>query len=712
MNRVTQIYVTNVEGELERIDLFKDETISITDTIQDVRDIAKVFTEFSQSFSVPASKTNNKVFKHFYNADIANGFDSRTLKQARIEINNIPFKTGYITLEGVDLKGNSPNTYRITFYGNTVSLKDLIGDDKLSTLTSLDTLKEDYSYSAIKTALERSPASNDVIVPLLTHTQRLYYRSTEDIKDTGNIYYKNTGEKHGVRWDNLKYAIRVDRIVQAIESKYLTPNGFSFSNDFFTSTNESYYKLFMWLHRKKGYVESGQTTVYEKLVNGWTNEEKDTGKIINNTTFECTVDDQFIDDFDLILLRSGSVPYDIIVYKDGSPIYSANNITDGSKNVNLYNYWELGAQFTVVLKYTQAITFTSIRYNVDYTFPFDPSVDEDYTASNFSAPATFEFLISQQIPDMKILDFLTGLFKMFNLTAVAKSDGTIYVDTLDEFYVDEQSSGSPYTIDEYVDSKSTSSDSALPYREVKFKYEDTGALLAKQHEQIAATVWAEEEFNRFKYNSENPDDQIQDNISGEIYTVEAPFGHLKYERILNTSTSTQTQIQWGYCADDNFDDSTGNYDAYIGKPILFYPVYSSVSSNNVAYVQNIDSVGSFSSILALNTSINMPSNSIYFDPTSPNNSKNINFKAEINEYYGEIYDDTLFKQYYETYITQVFTKSNRIIKLKAFLPLKILLNYTLADKFIYKGRKHQINSITTNLTTGESEIELLNIVIE
>ena len=74
--------------------------------------------------------------------------------------------------------------------------------------------------------------------------------------------------------------------------------------------------------------------------------------------------------------------------------------------------------------------------------------------------------------------------------------------------------------------------------------------------------------------------------------------------------------------------------------------------------------------------------------------------------------NTLFKQYYDTYITQVFTKSNRIIKVKAFLPLRILLNYTLADKFIYKGRKHQINSITTNLNTGESEIELLNIVIE
>ena len=53
-----------------RIDLFNDESISLTQTIQNVRDIGKVFTDFSKSFTLPASKTNNKIFKHYYNFDI------------------------------------------------------------------------------------------------------------------------------------------------------------------------------------------------------------------------------------------------------------------------------------------------------------------------------------------------------------------------------------------------------------------------------------------------------------------------------------------------------------------------------------------------------------------------------------------------------------------------------------------------------------------
>ena len=53
-----QLYI---EGQ--RVDLFKDETVSITQTIQNVKDISKIFTTFTKTFSVPASKVNNKLFK-------------------------------------------------------------------------------------------------------------------------------------------------------------------------------------------------------------------------------------------------------------------------------------------------------------------------------------------------------------------------------------------------------------------------------------------------------------------------------------------------------------------------------------------------------------------------------------------------------------------------------------------------------------------------
>ena len=66
-----QLYI---EGE--QIELYDDESITLTQSIQDVRDIKKIFYDYSRTFSVPASKNNNKIFKHFYNYFI-DGFDAR-----------------------------------------------------------------------------------------------------------------------------------------------------------------------------------------------------------------------------------------------------------------------------------------------------------------------------------------------------------------------------------------------------------------------------------------------------------------------------------------------------------------------------------------------------------------------------------------------------------------------------------------------------------
>ena len=124
-----QLYI-----ESDRLDLFKDETVSLTQTIQNVKEIDKVFTSFSKTFSVPASKNNNKIFKHYYNFNIVDGYDARKKKVGRIELNTLPFQSGLIKLEGVTLKNNLAHTYKITFFGNTVELPDIIGDDNLGSL--------------------------------------------------------------------------------------------------------------------------------------------------------------------------------------------------------------------------------------------------------------------------------------------------------------------------------------------------------------------------------------------------------------------------------------------------------------------------------------------------------------------------------------------------------------------------------------------------
>jgi len=57
---------------------------------------------------------------------------------------------------------------------------------------------------------------------------------------------------------------------------------------------------------------------------------------------------------------------------------------------------------------------------------------------------------------------------------------------------------------------------------------------------------------------------------------------------------------------------------------------------------------------------------------------------------------------------QVFNPKNRLTKIKAILPISIFMNLKLNDRFKIVDRLFRINKITTNLTNGESDIELLN----
>ena len=221
--------------------MFKDESFTLTQAIQDIRDIKKIFTDFSKTFNVPASKNNNKIFKHFYNFNIV-GFDARKKKSATLLMNYKPFKEGKIKLEGVKLKNNEPETYKLTFYGNLVNLKDVLGEDKLSGLVNLEYFNFDYTDANINAFLSDGKdvdffgetITDGLIIPLITVQSRLIYdtsaANTDKIKNI-NVFSSNVNV--GVPVNEFKPAIRLYAIIRAIEAQYAE---LVFDRSFFNTT--------------------------------------------------------------------------------------------------------------------------------------------------------------------------------------------------------------------------------------------------------------------------------------------------------------------------------------------------------------------------------------------------------------------------------------------------------------------------------------------
>jgi hypothetical protein len=693
--QVVELYISNT-----RVDLFKDESVTITDTIVNAKDVAKVFTAFSQQFSLPASSTNNKIFKHYYNWNINNGFDARIRVTAILKLNGVDFKIGKVTLNSVAMKDNKAYAYKVVFFGETVALNDVLGEDKLAALSDLNTLSLDYNTTNIEDYLQRDPATNDIVVPLITHTERLYYDSGNHGTNDGNLFYHSGGGSNGngVLYSELKYALRVDRIIQAIEAH--PTYGITFSNDFFVNTNAPYYDLFMWLHRKSGAVGNGdQVATFPTSINGWTSSgtfacgalEVWGGMSSVSTLTVCQEFAQYSEPSTLMKLdlftSNTTDEYAVEVLQNGLSIYSATGLSSNTTLSSNSSGGDLGnpsvsaGDWTVIITVTDPVVFSDIKWTLVNNEPGElPPPDLTFSTSSFTCDSNFEFIITQQTPDIKIIDFLTGLFKLFNLVAYTKADGSIYVDTLDSFYA----TSTTYDITKYIDVNTSSVDVALPYRKINFTYEGLGTFLAAQWEQLNVAKWGAESY------------EAEGGLDGGIYTVVAPFEHMQFERLLDRhdqSGLTQTTAQWGYCVNDN-------QQPFIGKPILFYPILKTGGATTTISFR--DSASTHIPI----ASYILPSNSVALAAST--STANINFGLMINEYTGlRNYFGTLYQNYYSSYIENLFLESSRLVKYTAYLPLSIILNYTLADIFVINGQQFRINSLNINLTNNKSQIELI-----
>jgi len=695
--QVVELYISNT-----RVDLFKDESLTITDTIINAKDVAKVFTAFSQQFSLPASSTNNQIFKHYYNYEISGGFDARVRVSAILKLNGVDYKIGKVKLNSVAMRDNKAYSYKVVFYGETVAINDTLGEDKLSALSDLNTLNLNYNTSKIKEKLQADPSTNDIVAPLITHTQRLLYDSQNGaLAGSGNLHYHTGGgaNNHGVLFSDLKYALRVHRIIQAIEVNYPS---ISFSNDFFVNTNEAYYDLFMWLHRKSGDVSNGdQVSTFPTSVNGWSTSgsficgaaEVWGGMSSVSTLTVCPEFASYSDSstlFQLSLATTDTAQYALEVLQNGVSIYAASGLAGNTtlQSTSAGAFSDLGSpslsagEWTVIITVTSAITFSNITWTLTNNEPNETPVTLTFPTSSFLCDTNFEFAITQQTPDIKIIDFLTGLFKMFNLVAYTKADGSIYVNTLDSFYA----TSNTYDISKYIDVNTSSVDVALPYRKINFTYEGLGTFLAAQWEQLNVAKWGAESY------------EAEGGLDGAIYTVAAPFEHMQFERLLDTGDSTgatQTTIQWGFCVNDN-------QQSYIGKPILFYPILK--TGGSTTSISFRDTPTTHSEI----TSYVLPSNSVALAAST--STANKNFGLMINEYTGlPNYTGTLYNNYYSSYIENLFKESSRIIKYTAYLPLHIVLNYTLADILIINGKQYRINSLNINLINNKTQLELITI---
>ena len=263
-----RLFIEGVE-----VDLFKDEIVTVNSSVANVQDISKVFSDFSQSFLVPATPRNNRIFQHWYESDVNPTVDHNLRRDAFIEIEMQPFRTGKIQLNEAVIKDGQVVSYSVNFFGDLVSLKDRFGE---LTLKDLDysNITHTYSGTQVYNRVTDGTTSYDVRYPLIA-PRRLWTFGDSSVNDI-------TTNSGSVKWDELFPAVRVSKIFDIIETQF----GVTFNSSFFSLSRWT--DLYIRFQNTDKFVFMGESLIADvssnSLVGTWT-----PTPTFNTTTNEITI---------------------------------------------------------------------------------------------------------------------------------------------------------------------------------------------------------------------------------------------------------------------------------------------------------------------------------------------------------------------------------------------------------------------------------------
>jgi len=309
-----------------------------------------------------------------------------------------------------------------------------------------------------------------------------------------------------------------------------------------------------------------------------------------------------------------------------------------------------------------------VKNTIDTGAGTTTTLTSDYNSTTTTFSLLNELYIESQIPEMRIMDFISGLFKMFNLTSYVNDDGEIVVLTLDDYYA----AGTERDISKYIINDSHKVSRTVPYSKIEYKFSKPVTTTAIEWNRQFGV-----EFGSLDYLD------VNGKYDGDTYTVELPFEKMLFEAQF-TSAKTQSDITSGL-----FLDKKG--DTTIGEPLIFYVVNTSCATTPIAWTGAANS-----------TTYNRPAN--------VSSTGSINFGAELDEHTLALETASLFSDYHTAYIENAFDRYARIYNYKAILPLSFIMNYEMYDTIIIENVKYRINKIKINLMTREADLELINIV--
>ena len=651
------------ELKYERLELFDDEKINVTLNVQNINDISRTFTDFSQSFTVPASNVNNRIFEHFYQNDVDGTIDHNLRRPAYIEIDFIPFRSGVISLERANVKNGVADNYSISFFGQLTKLIDIFRDIKINQL-DYSSLGFEYNATNVANRITDSVTDYDVRFPLISNNRLWTYADggTYDITTNGG----------SIEYTELFPAVKIARIFDAIQTYF----GITFVGQFFIDKRFTECFLQAKNATNMSFLTETQNVDFisrTNFVGGLNNySPADYVSIPNNTITIAALLDVSLQQIKFEVLTKSNVGTAYLdVYKNGIFERTINITSVGviPNDIAYINY--VGADVVYNFK-LRADALMNIELEITYKIRvfIDNTGYDNYSVITTSLNSlTGNLDVSNYLPDISVANFFTGIIRQFNFTCVGVAQNTFEVLPLEDWY----NNGATIDVTPYIDSETTDISRVPLYRNISFKYQQSESFANRQFFAISNSEYGNTN-NTFSYD-------------GGDFTIESPFENLLFVR--SVGSASQEAIL-GYFLNSN-------YQSYIPKPTLLYlygasdTLTTNIKFYNGATYDTISSYALFGQ-----------------DLEQGGINYSLNFGADNSIILNETIQNGLFASYYFAYLSNLYNLKQRLTSVKAMLPLSILTNLQLNDRLVIRDKRYIINDIKTELTTGEAMLTLYN----
>jgi len=238
------VYTELYDGQVI-CDLYQEEDIPLTLSIDDFKNVAEKVQSYSKDFNLPATKRNNRIFNNMFEVTRA---DDGLIFNPYVKTKCVLKEDGFILFEGylrmIDVKDKeSEISYNVNLYSEVIALADVLKDATFSDLDFTE-LTHEYNKQEIKRSWNESPdASITYLNPSTSGFRETYDTLRYPFIDWTHQYI--VGGTNPITTNATDGNPELTSLQQAfkpcIQLKYLinrifAASGFSYTSDFFNTT--------------------------------------------------------------------------------------------------------------------------------------------------------------------------------------------------------------------------------------------------------------------------------------------------------------------------------------------------------------------------------------------------------------------------------------------------------------------------------------------